>query len=116
MAGSDTKPKNIHKLISFLKNKNELARNILWNNKELSKQELEEHYMAIKNLNQSKIRNGYLCSTCDSFLLLIAHLLEINIVHKYIKTVLTYIHKDKKKRTLYFQSDKGHFWFSKSIN
>ena len=63
-------PRNREKLIQTLKNKNTLV-NTLWQGKELTKKEKEEHFQAVKTYNISGIRNGHLTSVCDSFLLLI---------------------------------------------
>ena len=59
------------------------------------------------------MKNGHLCGTCDSYLLLLCELLEIRIVHKYNKNSIVYKHKNNNKRTVMYKSDNGHFSFTK---
>ena len=107
---------NIKELILFLKKNNKESNNIFWDKKLLTKKELSEHKNAINNLDINKINNGYLCSTNDSFLFLICQLFEINIIHNYNNNIISYINKNKTKKTLYFKSNRGHFWFEKAFS
>jgi len=95
--------------IKYLKRKNRRIENILWNNKPISSQEVEEHYKAIEEYDIKKIRNGHLCSTCDSFLLLICEIYKVNIDHIYMGNKISY-RKVGGNRLLKFGSDRGHFW------
>ena len=68
------KPKNNLELITFLQQHNTKANNVLWNNNKLSEKSpklIEEQYQAVKDFDKSKISQGYLCSSCDFFLLLV---------------------------------------------
>ena len=107
---------NIREFINILKNNNKLTTSIYWNSNEIRKQELKDNYKAIEDFNSKNINNGHLCSTCDYFLLLICELFELNIIHNYKSNIMKYIHIKKVKRTLYFKSDNGHFWFDRAIN
>jgi len=100
---------NKEKLINLLKNKNRRVENILWNNELISNQEKEEHYKAVKDFDIKNIRSGYYCSTCDSFLLLICELFNVNIEHIYMGIKINY-KKIGANRILKFGSDRGHFW------
>ena len=61
--------------------------------------------------NIDTINDGYLCSTCDPFLLLIAYLFQITINHRYNNHFIIYKSKmDVSKKVLEFRSDHGHFW------
>ena len=103
---------NIQNLIKLLKNNNKLTKDVLWNGKVISNQkELEENFIAVKNYNEAKINNGHLCSTGDYMLLLICDLFNVNIYHKYLNKTMKY-EKSENKINLYFQSNKGHFWFN----
>ena len=82
-------PRNRDKLIQTLKNKNTLV-NTLWQGKELTNKEKQEHFEAIKIYNISGIHNGHLTSVCDSFLLLISQILNVNILHNYRGTIIHY--------------------------
>jgi hypothetical protein len=95
-------------LIQQLKNKNCLV-DTLWQGKPLKEQEKKEHYEAIKCYNIKGIYNGHLTSVCDSFLLLLSHLLNINIQHKYLNINISYCTSNPVRKTLYFKSNKGHF-------
>ena len=64
----------IRELIIFLKKSNRMTDNVTWNSNTLSKMEKEENKHAIKTFNISGINNGYGCSTCDPFLLLICEI------------------------------------------
>ena len=69
----------IPNLITTLKNNNTLDIKVLWQNKALTKKEQEENYTHIKDYNIDSHRNGYLCSTCDPFLILLCNTLNVNI-------------------------------------
>ena len=115
------KPKNNLELITFLQKHNVKANNVLWNNEKLSEKTpkiIEEHYQAVKEFDKNKISQGYLCSCCDFFLLLICQLFKLNIIHKYDNHTINYSYENKDKNkinTLYFENNKGHFWFVKRI-
>ena len=95
-------------LIQQLKNKNCLV-DTLWQGKSLKEQEKKEHYEAIKCYNIKGIYNGHLTSICDSFLLLISHLLDIKIQHRYLNTNIIYCTPKSVRKTLHFKSNRGHF-------
>ena len=80
-----------------------------WNNEILTKQEKEEHFTHIKDYNINGIRQGHLCSTCDSFLLLISDIFKINIHHQYLNINIQYT-TESPRRILKFSSNHGHFW------
>ena len=93
-----------------LKNKNISTGNVLYGGIELSKQMKEENIEHINEYDSNTITNGYLCSTCDPFLLLITELFQIEINHHYNKTLINYQHKINNKYTIKIQSNKGHMW------
>lgn len=99
---------NREELIQQLKNKNCLV-DTLWQGKSLKEQEKKEHYEAIKCYNIKGIYNGHLTSICDSFLLLICHLLNIKIQHRYLNTNIIYCTPKTVRKTLHFRSNRGHF-------
>lgn len=100
-------------LIRFLKKNNRQPRNVLWNNKPLSIKELQEHVEAVKVYNMNGIYNGHLCSVCDSFLLLVAELYNLILVHNYNGHIIIYKHIKTDGMSLRFGSNLGHFWFSR---
>lgn len=100
---------NKQQLIDILKTKNIKIENVMWNGNKISEKEKGEHYDAIKNYDKTKIGGGHLCSSCDSFLLLISELFEVNIKHLYLNVEMDY-KNEKAKKTLKFASNRGHFW------
>ena len=102
-----------NKFAKFLKSKNKKPKNVLWQDSELTEKELQEHFDAVKELDLQKIGNGYLCSICDSYLLLLCELLEITIIHKYLNNVIIYKHKNNNRRTIKYKSTNGHFSIAK---
>ena len=95
--------------VIHLKNNNTKENNILWNDEKLSTKQVEENYEHIKNFNEKSIFNGYDCSICDPFLILICNLYNININHNYNGYTMKYL-KNTNFKTLHFSSDTGHFW------
>lgn len=81
----------------------------LWQNQNLTEQEINEHFETIKNYNTSIIHKGHLTSTCDSFLLLLTKLLKIKIIHIFLNINIIYEYKGEIRKTLRFRSNHGHF-------
>lgn len=100
---------NRKSVIIFLKSKNTICHDVLWQNQKLKKQELKEHIEAVNCYNINTISNGHWTSTCDSFLLLICQLFNININHRYCGTMISYKNTNGTRRTVSFKSNKGHF-------
>ena len=92
-----------------LKKKNRKSSNILWNNIELTKKQLEENYQHIQDFKEKEISNGYYCSVCDPFLILICDLFKISINHNFNGYNMNYQNKQSSK-TVNFFSNSGHFW------
>ena len=82
-----------HNLVTILKNVNNKTSNILWNNTELTEKMLEENMEAINEYDVNQVQNGYYCSSCDPFLLLLADYLNINIEHNYDGNKMIYSQK-----------------------
>tara|TARA_B100000902_G_scaffold293120_1_gene279622 strand:+ start:6665 stop:7054 length:390 start_codon:yes stop_codon:yes gene_type:complete len=101
---------NRRQLIDLLKNNNVEIEDVTWNGKKLTKQETKEHFEAIKDYNINSINQGHLCSSCDSFLLLICQLFNVNIKHLYMNVNIEYQNEKIQRKTLNFASNQGHFW------
>jgi hypothetical protein len=101
---------NRRQLIDLLKNNNVEIEDVTWNGKKLTKQEMKEHFKAIKDYNINNINQGHLCSCCDSFLLLICQLFNVNIKHLYMNVNIEYQNEKIQRKTLNFVSNHGHFW------
>lgn len=77
----------------------------------LSKKQLEENKLHIDNYDLNSVTDGYLCSTCDPFLLLFCEILSIDIHHKYLNNMVIY--STGSNRIEYFKSNKGHIQYIK---
>ena len=111
------KPKNIKEFILLLKNNNRETQNITINGKILTKNEMLENMLWIRDYDIALIHNGHYTSTSDPFLALIAELFELNINHEYIGQLSTYKFNSiikyrckKAKKIIRFGSNTGHFY------
>lgn len=107
---------NSRSLVTLLKINNIRTKNVLWNGSPLNEKQMEENYERIQNLNTDSIFSGYDCSTFDPVLFLVSELYRVDIKHTFIDTTINYKYKNDNSllcnRTLYFNSDRGHFWTS----
>jgi len=94
--------------IQYLKNNNKPTHSVLWNGNGFSKKQLEENVEHIRDFNENTIGNGYDCSICDPFLILVCHLYNVSISHNYNGHYMKYT-TENSTRTLDFYSDLGHF-------
>ena len=101
---------NPHNLGTILKNVNRKTVNVLWNDTILTDKMLEENVEAIHSYDINQVQNGYYCSTCDPFLLLLADYLEITIIHNYNNHIMNYTNKINNRYTIKINSDDGHCW------
>jgi hypothetical protein len=99
--------------VSYLKMNNTKTNNIIVNDELLTDKLLEENFNTIKNYDIKNIRNGYLCSTCDPFLLLVCELFECSIWNNYCSSVIKYEHPSPKFR-MYISNDDGHMRHAKT--
>lgn len=95
-------------LVNFLKKNNRIVKDITHNNRKLTKKEIKEAYEAVKVYNPKEIPRGYLCSTQDSFLILICYLFKKKIIHNYLGNLIIY-NCSEATGTLNFSSNRGHF-------
>ena len=77
-------------LVNSLITKNKIVNKIKINNLELSEKQKKENFDHIKDFDLNTINDGYLCSTCDPFLILISDLLSININNNYNNNLIEY--------------------------
>ena len=96
-------------LIKTLKNNNTLDINVLWQNKTLTKKELDENFTHIRDYPIDSYKNGYLCSTCDPFIILLCNTLNVNIKHEYLGDIILY--STESVNTYIFKSNRGHFTY-----
>nr|QBK88580.1 MAG: hypothetical protein LCMiAC01_02570 [Mimivirus LCMiAC01] len=97
-------------LINVLKSCSKITFDTLWNGKKLTHEQLQENLQHVNDFDVNKLYNGYDCSACDPFLLLVCQLFRVNIIHDYNGRIMKYTHILSINKTLNFKSDKGHFW------
>ena len=99
-----------HTFIKLLKGKNKLTKNVLWCGAKVNKILLNENKKAVKELDITQINNGYLCSSCDCFMMLVCELFKCDINHNYNKSNITYKYKKQSIRIIQVNNNVNHFW------
>jgi hypothetical protein len=106
------------KVVSYLKNENTLTRNVLWQSHSLSDKQLQENFTHVRIYDSNSIGNGYDCSSCDPFLLLLCEVFRVHIDHVYMGARIHYMYAPHSGRfacvaserpTLRFSSSSSHF-------
>jgi len=105
---NEKKYNTVKTFVDLLKRLNRKTVNVTWNGEPLTDRQLDENSTAIEAYDKNNISSGYLCSTCDPFLLLIAEVFKINIQHKYLGRTMSYAVANHRK-TVNYTSDGGHF-------
>ena len=111
LLGLDNK-NSIYSLIDSLKQKNRETNNVLWQNSKFRKSQIIENMEHIRLYDKNTASNGYWCSSCDPFLILICEILEKEIIHDYLGNRVIYKNTKNSKGEINYKSNKGHFWFS----
>ena len=96
--------------IIILKQINKITQNVLWNNQELTKQQLIENKNAIDEYDKSTVNDGYFCSTFEPILFLLVEYLQITIIHDFNKNIITYTNKINNRYTINIYSNSNHCW------
>ena len=99
-----------HNLAVILKEINKKTENVLWNNEELTEQQMNENKEAIDNYNKNTVNDGYYCSTFEPILFLLVEYLNITIIHDYNKNIIKYSHKKNNRYTIHIYSNHNHCW------
>ena len=100
-----------HNFIIILKEINSKTYNVLWNNQELTEQQLIENKESIDNYDTNTINDGYYCSTFEPILFLLVEYLNITIIHDYNKNIIKYSHKKNNRYTINIYSNTNHCWY-----
>jgi len=103
------KNNNNKEFILLLKKNNKLCKNVQWQSENINEQLLKENYEMIKNFNENNINQGYDCSSCDPFIILLSELFKINIHHNFNGVLIKYTYNNPRK-TINFKSNKSHFY------
>jgi len=103
--------KNADNIYGYLKKNNKIISDVEYQlgnlEVEITKKQQLENYDHINNYKFS--RNGHNCSACDPFLILVASLFKVRIIHDGTYHKSTYTSREF-KRTIWFNSNVGHFW------
>ena len=105
-------PANAHELVILLKHFNRKTPCVRWNDTTLTAKQMEENLEHINSFNSNSIHNGYDCSICDPFLLLVTDLFEVEVRHRYLGVHMMKYQpciNVKTRRVIRFTSDSGHF-------
>lgn len=94
--------------VNNLKLNNKLVDTIYINDQLISKKQQNENYEHIKNYDVNTISNGYLCSTADPFLILIADIFSITINNKFLNKNIIYKPICFSRYTINISNDNGH--------
>ena len=105
--GINRKPTE-YELVKLLKLNNKLCYMVKCHDEYLSDIFLHECKLAINELDINSIKNGYYCSTCDPFLILVCNLFKCNIEHDYCNHKIKYEIYNSIK-TINVKSNKSHF-------
>ena len=82
----------------------------------ITEKQRQENFESINTYDVEKYDKGYLCSTCDPFLILLCQNFKCNIDHHYTGILIKYRYCGEQKvdpKTIIFCSNKKHFWFKK---
>jgi hypothetical protein len=106
------------KLAAYLKNENTPTRNVLWQSHSLSEKQLHENFIHVCIYDPNSIGNGYDCSSCDPFLLLMCEVFRVHIDHVYMGAHIQYMYAPHsgsfgciatERPTMRFSSSSSHF-------
>lgn len=98
----------------YIQSKNQDTPDMTWMGETLSPQLQQENKLHIDALDPYKVKDGYLCSTCDPLLLLVGQLYGVSIDHLYAGSTIRYKNKNAKTK-IYVMSNQGHFWADKAM-
>ena len=93
-----------------LKEKNKLVNTITCNDDKITEQQQKENFEHIKDYDIKTVSNGYCCSTCDPFLILISDIFSITIINNYNNNIIIYKPVAVSRYIININNDKGHMW------
>jgi len=99
---------NPQQLVDYLKINNIITDNVLWNNEKLLQKQKIENKEHIINYDKNTISQGYLCSTCDPFLLLLCELFQITIKNNFNGNQITYTHQTTNNYEIHISNNSSH--------
>lgn len=100
--------RNTNAIIEALKIKCTLMPDVLWQGTPLSTKFQQECQTHVKEFKSSSYKNGYLTSSGDPFLILLAQLFNWKIEFRYLSVNIK-IENKKPKRTVRFTGSRTHF-------
>jgi hypothetical protein len=104
--------RDLKKIICSLKKNNKPTPNVLWQNHKLSEKNMKENMMHIKNYDPSQISMGYLTSSADPFLILLAEIFHWKIQFNYCNNLIIIENLDTNPvRVVRFSATSSHIVF-----
>lgn len=103
------KPSSEQEFVRILQHCNRKAEHVTWQDIHNSDQFLHECMEAVQTLDRNTIYQGYWCSTCDPFLLLVSEVFQITIEHSYCGHLIVYKYSPGARKTIRVRSNRGHF-------
>ncbi len=94
--------------LKIIKIFNKKVSNVTCNGEKLTSKQKQENYDRIVEI--TTINDGYDCSGCDPVLILICHVYNIDITHKFNGTIINYAYTCNSNHTITIHSNKTHFW------
>ena len=79
-----------------------------WQGRDLPEQARRENAAAVQAYDPADVNNGYLCGSCDPFLLLVAHVAGVHIRHCSLHGTFEYTSMLPSARWIHLHSDAGH--------
>lgn len=80
-----------------------------WQGTYLTASEIQEQKEAIRDYNIDGIGNGHWTSSCDPFLCLLTHVLEIQIDFRYMNNLIVFESTKPIRKRLQFAASESHF-------
>jgi len=111
---SHRKDTELKSFLKYIQQNTKKTNNVSVNDSYLTSKQIDENFRSIQSLCNSDIYNGYLCSTCDPFLILFCELFECSIFHIYINSKIRYNHVNS-KFIVYLHSSETHMTHRRTV-
>ena len=104
---------NIYNLIDRLKTINCPTIDMKWQNELITNSQIKANMTHIKDYQKHNAPKGYMCSTFDPFLFLLAFVLKKPVNFIYCGHTINYESPNSIGKCLNYKCNRGHFWFNK---
>ena len=98
-------------LIEALQARNAPTEHLTWQAQVLTSQQVHENWVHVRDYDQAEAPKGYLCSSFEPFLCLLAHLLEKTVHFRFNGFPVTFLPRAAGSSTsIRFACNASHFW------